>query len=489
MKKRQTAMLLALLLIAVSVTGCGVAEQEKAEQNTEKPGETAGNTEETEAEWHAFDNLPDMDYGGRTFTILARTGNEAQFASEELTGELVNDSIYNRNLAVMGKYNIDIAVPAMEGDYGFGAGSKYIANIRASVQAGDGAYDLIDGYAAEVGWLVVDKCFYDLNEIRYIEPSEKWWSVSAVEDLSINGLVFLTPGDITMSLYDHIHALFFNQDVFTQFGLDDPYDMVLDGTWTYDALLELSSKCMVDTNGDGTYNTEDGFGTVFSDDLEFNNFHFAFQIPITVKDESGYPVFNLWEESVADLVEQMKTLAYETDGVYYTKGDGTAKINMFMAGQCAIMPNLLGTTTALRDMESDFGILPYPKMNEAQEGYYTSARDNVTLFGIPVDIADPDFTGHIAEALCQVSYEMVKPVYYENVLKTKLARDEESQQMIDILRDGLIFDIGYICSTQLERAGFLVRDCVYYNYDYASRYQAQRNVYDTALEEYLAAFK
>ena len=158
-------------------------------------------------------------------------------------------------------------------------------------------------------------------------------------------------------------------------------------------------------------------------------------------------------------------------------------------GQCAMMASLLGTTTSLRDMESDFGILPYPKKNEEQNGYYTSARDNVTLFGIPIDVADPDFTGLIAEALCQASDDMVRPVYYENVLKTKLARDEESQQMIDILRDGLIFDIGYVCSTQLDRAGFLVRDCVYYNYDYASKYQANMEKFNAALENYFAVFK
>jgi len=485
MKKQKLSLLLVLLLITAFAAGCGSTETDVQE------GETvpAPETETEDQSWHAFDNLPDKKYDGKTFTLLARTGNEAQFYSEELTGEEVNDSIYNRNLTVTAKYDVNIEVPAMEAVYGFSNGSQFISNIRASVQAGDNAYQLVDGYAAESGWLVVDGCLYDLNEIEFIDPAAKWWSISAVEDLSINGMVFLTPGDITMSLYDHIHALFFNQDVFTKFNLQDPYDLVLSGNWTYDVMLEMASKCQVDINGDGKMDKADGFGLVFSDDLDFNNFHFAFQIPITVKGADGFPEFNLWNESVADLVEQMKTLAYETEGVYFNKEDASIMRTMFMESNCAIMGSLLGTTTALRDMESDFGILPYPKKDSAQDGYYTSARDNVTLFGIPVDIQDPEFTGLITEALCQASYEMVKPVYYENVLKTKLARDQESQQMIDILRDGLIFDIGYVCSTQLERAGFLVRDCVYYKYDYASNYQAQKDKFNSALENYFEVFK
>ncbi len=491
MKKQWNALLLAILLVGGTVIGCSNNETPTNTDNgsaisstAETDGEQA---EENESEWKMFENLPEEDFNGRTYTILARMENESQFVSYEMTGESVNDSIYERNLAVMDRYNITIEVPTIDGSWGNNV--NYTASIRASIQSGDGAYDLIDGYAAVVGTLVMDGCYYRLNDIEYIEPSAKWWSISAVEDLSINGNVYLTPGDISMSLYDNIFAFFFNQNMFEEFGLDDVYALVNNGTWTYDTFLKICTAVSIDADGNGTYNENDIYGVVFSDDLEFNNFHYAFQIPITVKDADGYPVFNLGSESVANLVDTMKTLAYSTNGVYYYKGNDSGKLNMFLAGQAAIMPNLLSATVSLRDMEDNFGILPYPKYDESQAGYYTTSRDNSILFGIPIDVKDANFAGLISEALCQASYQMVKPVYYENVLKTKLARDAESQEMIDILRDGLVFDIGAVYALQLERAGFLVRDCVYYQYEYASHYKANENKYNQALEDFIAHFK
>ncbi len=490
MKKRNWALILALIMLASSSAGCSEGSTENTPASESSAAENAGaeviETVEEEPEWKAFDNLPEQNFEGQTYTILSRMENETQFHSEETTGDAVNDSVFDRNLAVMGRYNIKIEVSTIDGSWA--NNERYIADIRSSIQSGDGAYELIDGYAAVVGSLVVDGCYYLLNDIKYMEPTERWWSPSAVEDLAIDGNVYLTPGDISMSLYDNIFAFFFNQRLFDEFQLEDPYTLVDEGRWTYDKFLELSAKCLIDSDGNGVYNGLDTYGAVFSDDLEFNNFHFAFRIPITVKGDDGRPVLNLGDESVADLVDTMKTLAYGTEGVYYAKGDDTSKMNMFMAGQCAIMPNLLGSIKNLRDVEDNFGVLPYPKKNEDQEGYYTTSRDNSILFGIPVDVKDADFAGFISEALCQASYEMVKPIYYENVLKTKLARDEESQKMIDILRDGIILDPGAVYSLQLQRAGFLVRDCVYYEYEYASYYRQNQKKFEKVLEQFLESF-
>ena len=107
---------------------------------------------------------------------------------------------------------------------------------------------------------------------------------------------------------------------------------------------------------------------------------------------------------------------------------------------------------------------------------------------MPIDIENVDFAGMISEALCQASYEMVRPVYYETVLKTKLVRDEDSQNMIDILRAGLVLDPGAVFAIQLERAGFLTRDCVEHKRSYASYYKSKQQVFETAMENFVANF-
>lgn len=60
--------------------------------------------------------------------------------------------------------------------------------------------------------------------------------------------------------------------------------------------------------------------------------------------------------------------------------------------------------------------------------------------------------------------------------------------MIDILRDGIVLDPGAVYSLQLQRAGFLVRDCVYYEYEYASYYRQSQNKFEKVLERFLESF-
>ena len=51
-------------------------------------------------------------------------------------------------------------------------------------------------------------------------------------------------------------------------------------------------------------------------------------------------------------------------------------------------------------------------------------------------------TGVILESLACESSKSVIPVYYDMVLKTKMARDEESEAMVDILFSTRVFDFG-----------------------------------------------
>jgi hypothetical protein len=41
------------------------------------------------------------------------------------------------------------------------------------------------------------------------------------------------------------------------------------------------------------------------------------------------------------------------------------------------------------------------------------------------------------------SYKKIIPTYYEVVLQTKYTRDEQSAAMLDLIREGRVFDIGY----------------------------------------------
>jgi hypothetical protein len=99
----------------------------------------------------------------------------------------------------------------------------------------------------------------------------------------------------------------------------------------------------------------------------------------------------------------------------------------------------------LRSMPTDFGVLPIPKKNAAQD-YYSCDVNSWTGLGItvPTTVVDMESIGIFLEAYAAESYKRVKPAYYDVLLSGKVARDEESLEMLDIIFGNRTYDIGAI---------------------------------------------
>lgn len=129
--------------------------------------------------------------------------------------------------------------------------------------------------------------------------------------------------------------------------------------------------------------------------------------------------------------------------------------NMFLENRALLLYVTFDNVEKLRDMSTDFGIIPYPKWNEDQKNYGTTVKDGASVFLVPKTVPSTEFVGIITEALAAESYKSVVPAYYDVVLKTKASRDEESSEMIDLIRDNIVVDFGYIHSTALDGVGHL----------------------------------
>lgn len=141
-------------------------------------------------------------------------------------------------------------------------------------------------------------------------------------------------------------------------------------------------------------------------------------------------------------------------------------------------------------MNSDFGIIPYPKYDETQKSYHSSSLDEFSLFLIPMDAKDPEMTSIITEALCAESYKIVVPKFYDVALKTRNARDDDSSEMIDLIRDGLTFDWGYLHSSSLGGVGHLFVNLIRNNdNNVVSGFDANASTYEENLNTVLEVYK
>ena len=80
---------------------------------------------------------------------------------------------------------------------------------------------------------------------------------------------------------------------------------------------------------------------------------------------------------------------------------------------------------SMRTSDTEFGIVPTPKYNEAQERYY-AFNHGCAPCSIVKTAKDPEMSAHVLEALNYLSSGSTVPCYCDQVLKGKVARDSES---------------------------------------------------------------
>jgi len=96
-------------------------------------------------------------------------------------------------------------------------------------------------------------------------------------------------------------------------------------------------------------------------------------------------------------------------------------------------------------MEDDYAILPFPKLDDTQTEYYSHINSFFPVAScVPVTCGRMDIVGYVMEALAFLSQTTVVPEINEVVLKEKVARDEDSKLMIDLIYRNMTTDLNGI---------------------------------------------
>ncbi|MCL2814320.1 MAG: hypothetical protein FWD23_06950 [Oscillospiraceae bacterium] len=492
MKFKTAFVLTALMLAQLLFWSCGEQIKTEPPENTHSSGD-AGEVQET------ADYLPPLDFKGAEFNVLTRTLKKYDVSVDEQNGEVVNDAIFFRNVAVEERLNIKINTHDMPGEWD--DWNRYLAAITKSVMSGLGAYDLITGFQVCMVSTVGDALYKDLSEIGYLDLDKPWWTKKINDEMTVNNKIYLATGDVSVILWESIYALMFNKNMLRDYNVPNLYQSVKSGRWTLEELIKVTKDITQDIDGNGKYDKNDlyGFGTMIGNFTD--NYYVAFDIPVTKWDENGYPYLT----ENCDKMYQLNDIVYDflnnNVSVFSPEEANASLVNvlepMFFSDRLMIMPTFLGDIKNMREMDTDFGIIPYPKWDENQKEYLTTSHGGFNVFGIPEDARDTDMSGAALEALCAESSKTVVPAFYETVLKSKFARDEESAEMLDIIRNGLSATFGYLYMVPIGQGskngwgpGLILRETLRPGgSDYAAYYEKYEGVFDANLEKIIEAYK
>ena len=102
--------------------------------------------------------------------------------------------------------------------------------------------------------------------------------------------------------------------------------------------------------------------------------------------------------------------------------------------------SLAGDAAALiGDAKFGYGLMPYPKYDEAQENYVTG--DQRQAYFAALGYADKELVGAVLEAWSSECYRILQPEYFETTLKARYSADDDMTEMFDLIRETIKIDV------------------------------------------------
>lgn len=428
-------------LLLLSQTACGSQTQ------TEGTAAVTGGTAETETAAVTEDagyDYGDKDFGGESFNVInfeSIWNSYVYLDFAEQTGETLDDAVFHRNRRV--EEALNFSINEVKFPYtGWETGQiAMIDTVTQSVMAGDYAYDAAYLPVAFKASVITDGYLYDLNELPGLQLGEAWWDHYINDALELNGKLYAASSPMQLQSLDMSDVLLFNENMFANLDLDQPYGLVREGKWTLDKMQEYV-KALSQLNGDSSFTfTNSGnsvYGIAAHPDLIFAMTYSA-GVRLAEKTDNGFAL-TLETDRWTTVVDKMLKMLHKESGYCIANTDSTTDsyyIKLFREGRAAFLTAEIKATMELRDMEDTFGLLPMPKYDEAQENYYTVTGYSTTLLTVPSVQKNAEMVGCVLDALSYESWKTVLPIYYDVRLEQKGLRNEDSVAMLDIVRSGL----------------------------------------------------
>ncbi|MBR4895446.1 MAG: hypothetical protein IKZ41_03385 [Clostridia bacterium] len=436
--KQLLGILLALLLLASCAAGTAGNDGTEAQSGnpSSDPSGTGSDTPETQV----HDRVPAMDFGQDMDLLMSNISwATTNIVGDEITGDLIGDAQYNMKLSMEERFNTTINEIYTDDIWS----TAYVTRL---ITADDDTYEIcfvLDLYApgyANSGLV------RSLEEVPYIDLTQLYWDQSLHPCVTIAGKTWFAFGCFDLSYYDLTHILTFNKSLNQDLNLDDPYTLVKEGRWTVDAFETAAKAAVRDVDGDGTMTEADSWGFTSVAKQILPCFWMSAGEQSIAKNEKDLPYLNIeGNERFFNIFGRMYAVMWDNEIWCPNTEDQnfwSGTVNMFGNNRALFAAQTFYYLNEFRDLDADFGILPYPKFTEDQDGYHSRVEGGCKIAVIPINNKNPEYAGALLEAMAAYSYREIIPEYYEVVLKRKNSRDEDSSAMLDLIFSTRSYDLG-----------------------------------------------
>ena len=449
--KRVLLVLLAgvMILSVISLVACNKNPSEDDKKPDDDKKDDDGPTEEQRI---PLEGIPDTTYDDAQFHVLEWSANGVdtpgqgwipweEIDVQDYSGEAIDRAVYDRNRAIEEKYGVKITAEYVSVDQG------YDNKLRNSVNNQDNLYQLMTLRTGSIVGFAQEGLLADLNSLDYLHLDQPWWTQDSIDKFTTGKSLFFASSEMLLRDKGATATMYFNKKIAEDNAesVGDLYALVDNKEWTFENMLDIASLVAHDMDGDLQVSSEnDMWGIVGQDDPVYFMFCGAGYLFGNI-DNEGHVVNTFGEgDSVETLMDIFDEMMY-SDFYYKTGKDA----DLFKANHALFLSRMIKVTANnLRDMESDYGILPTPKWDDSQENYHSLVWiHHDSVLGIPVS-DDMDMAAIITEVMSWESYYSVYPKFYDTVLMNRSTRDPESKRMLEIVFQTRTWDPGEIWDTK-----------------------------------------
>lgn len=472
--KKLLLLLLSVTLLLSCFAGCQKEEPEAPETTVA----------ESEIETEGPYELPIVDLDGAVINVLTPANKEWQCnpMTSALIPNVVAESMATRNNFVQNAYDCEINYVVKPGN-----ANAFSEAMTIEMQTQDGAYDIV---FTDYWWnLEIHGYFKNLLDYDEVALDQPWYLQGWNDNATIKGHLTGAVGYFSSQVMSQTAAVFYNKDIYSSLFDHSLYEYVNAGQWDFETMMEMASVASVDVNGGGMdadgANSTDKYGIVLSRAGGRSLFYTA-GAKLFDFNEEGAPYYNYNTTRNVDIFDKIKTL-YEQEYLDYQVNYVAAE-KVFSEGRALFALHNLnsGLEYRLKD-DLNYGMIPFPKY-EMSQTEYVSDNQGCCYTAIPVTVDSAKNSAIILNALHYYSYEFVKPVFFDTLLKVQVAKDENASAMVDLVTGNIQLDFGFIYNNNLNAVTTGMMDIVEQNKGFISYFSSMEKAVNESLRILMARY-
>lgn len=437
MKKRVLAFLM-VCLMAFSAMGMTACQEDR-------PADGEGSKSNVDDDYP--DYLRDKTYDGATVRLLVATEAIGEFFQEEDAEENVQVAIYNRNLKVMDRHDVKLEYVPEDGP------TVMQNTMLAIVQGGDQSYDV---FSPSFWWQIGNAGIaINLAEVEAFDFSQPWWYQGWNDALAYaDGSMYYCTGAVNLVTFTGSIVVFMNKTVFNDVSngykgasVEDIHQLVLDGGWTKEVMLQYIKLFGSDLDFNNVYDENDAYGNIITYAAR-DKVLMGWGVKLKYTEDDGNYKWNFFTKSFLEKYESFGSFATSTNSIVVRDWADWPN-EAFSNNRALFQTTPLNNYVSLRKGDAEYTILPLTKYDETQKEYLTPNYGAI-LNAIPGCLIEVDRAAVILEALNYESYQSILPEIKETTLKNKVANDEGTKKMLDIIYNSSTSDFAMVHNERLK---------------------------------------